>query len=760
MAQVVSAEAIKRSPDRNTGEVLKRVSGASLQEGKYLVVRGLADRYNQATLNGALLSSTEPDRKTFSFDLFPAAIIDNIVINKAAVPELPGEFAGGLVQVNTRDIPSENFLTVQIGTGANAQTAGREFLKNNVGRKDFLGMDDGSRALLSAYPGTKSEFDNTPVDGKVDYSKALSNNFGITRGSAPVNANAQVAAGLTHRINDGDFGVVVSLNYSKSNRRTETMRNDYNIDGSASYNFMDEKYGQDVLWGALANLSYSRNKSKISFKNLYNTSASNYVTFRTGTDQTGPFDIRGYELGFITNTIYSSQLSGEHLLKNTGGIKLRWNGSYTRIGQSTPDLRRLNYQSNAGENNFEANIPQGSASLTSAGRFFSELNDNVYSGSMDLSKPFKLAGMQQTIKAGAMYQMKDRAFTPRALGYIADRSNPYVNEVIIRQPIEQIFSRENMGTNLLRIDETTNAKDKYDAGSMLTAGYLQLDNQISDKLQITWGSRLEHYEQEIRYHDGNTAQAFKTSVTDILPSANLKYALNEKTNLRLSGSQTVIRPEFRELSEFRFYNFDLLATEGGNPNLQRTKVTNADLRYEIYPAQGEFITAGVFYKYFSNPIEKFFNTTGAGSQSLIYNNTPSAQSAGAELEFRKSLRFIHDDEESVWKNLFVFANGAYILNRVSFAENSLLKERPMQGQSDYVINGGISADITSSGTNLSFLVNRIGRRIFLVGNGPEQPNIWEAPRTLLDFQVSQKFLKKAEVKLSISDILNRSANFY
>ncbi len=157
VAQVISAEAIRRSPDKNTGEVLKRVPGTSIQEGKYLVVRGLADRYNLAMLNGVMLSSTEPDRKTFSFDIFPAAMIDNIIMNKTFIPELPGEWAGGLVQVNTRDIPSANFFNFQIGSGFNTQTIGKDFLKYKGGKTDWLGIDDGCRALPSSMP-TKSEF--------------------------------------------------------------------------------------------------------------------------------------------------------------------------------------------------------------------------------------------------------------------------------------------------------------------------------------------------------------------------------------------------------------------------------------------------------------------------------------------------------------------------------------------------------------------------------------------------------------------------
>jgi len=170
VASVISAESIRRSPDRNTAEILKRTPGASIQEGKYIIVRGLADRYNQAMLNGILLTSTEPDRKTFSFDIFPSQIIDNIIINKAFVPELPGEWAGGLIQVNTKDIPTKNFFNIQIGTSANSQITGKDFLKDVGGKTDWLGIDDGTRSLPSGYS-TKSNFDTASAASKIGIGK-------------------------------------------------------------------------------------------------------------------------------------------------------------------------------------------------------------------------------------------------------------------------------------------------------------------------------------------------------------------------------------------------------------------------------------------------------------------------------------------------------------------------------------------------------------------------------------------------------------
>jgi outer membrane receptor protein involved in Fe transport len=244
-----------------------------------------------------------------------------------------------------------------------------------------------------------------------------------------------------------------------------------------------------------------------------------------------------------------------------------------------------------------------------------------------------------------------------------------------------------------------------------------------------------------------------SKVTDVLPGFNLTYKVNNNTNLRLSGSQTVIRPEFRELSDFQFFDFDLGATVAGNKNLLRTKVTNADLRYEVYPRAGELITVGVFYKYFKHPIEGYLNPGAGGSATYNFINADKANAFGAEFELRKKLDFT-----DALRNFTFQTNLSYIYNRVE-SENSNLK-RPMQGQSPYVINASLQYDIEKLGLNTTLLYNQIGNRILYVG-GNDTPPVWEATRPLIDLQVAKKLFKsRGEVKLNASDILNRVANFY
>jgi outer membrane receptor protein involved in Fe transport len=281
-----------------------------------------------------------------------------------------------------------------------------------------------------------------------------------------------------------------------------------------------------------------------------------------------------------------------------------------------------------------------------------------------------------------------------------------------------------------------------------------LDNQFSEKLRAVWGVRVEDYDQVVGSMKKEDPRHVHSQVRDYLPAFNLSYKLNKKTNLRLAGSQTVIRPEFRELSTFAFFDFELGATILGNTQLKRTKVSNFDLRYELYPGAGELFTVGVFYKYFKDPIELYFNQSGAGtSNTFNYINADQAKSYGAEVEFRKKLDFT-----SSLKNFTLQGNVSYIYNRVT-KENAQLN-RPMQGQSPYLVNASLQYDLERPGLSTTLLFNVIGRRILYVGN-QDVPSIWEASRPLSDLQIAKKVIKnKGEVKLNITDFLNRRAYYY
>lgn len=764
VASVISSESIKRSPDKNTGEALKRAPGLSIQEGRYLVVRGLSDRYNQAMLNGVLLSSTEPDRKTFSFDIFPAAIIENIVINKTFIPEYSAEWAGGLVQINTRDIPSRGFLNIQVGTNFNTRTIGKDFYTYPGGKLDWLGFDDGTRALPSNFPKGNS-FESLPASDKIGWSKKIAaDKCSIYRENGALNTmgqNLQANGGFKTSLFKKDFGGVFTLSYNRSLKALDYENSFFsfvNEKASHSFAYSNTKYSEDVLWGAMANFSIKLNKDNvISVKNLFNIHSLNNVSLRSGKDyeansQSGE-NIRARELSFTANTFFNTILSGEHEV-NSLQSKIKWYGSFNILDESVPLQRRLQY--NQDPSNPDAPylaLISSSLSQKSGSIFYSDLCDYIYSAAGDITIRYKLFSSNQTVKAGYVLQVKDRLFDSRPFSV----NLPSDNESLKALDEDHIFAPGNFGTadNQFHFDPLFGDQYKYFAHSILNAGYLQFDNVFNKWLRIVWGARYESIDQ-LAGKSKSAGSYFVNSIKgDLLPALNITFKVNSKTNVRLAGSQTLVRPEFRELSNFAFYNFEVGATFTGDNTLKRTKITNYDLRYEIYPRAGEMVTAGVFFKHFDQPIELLLNQTGAGSSNTFnYVNANSAQSYGAEFEFRKKLDFLGE----ALKNFTLQGNLSYIYNRVKFENNNL--DRPMQGQSPYLINAAILYDAKKPGLTATVLFNQIGRRILYVGSD-EVPVIWEAPRPLLDFQVAKKIIiNKGELKLNIADIINQKARFY
>ncbi len=767
VAQVVSAESIRRSPDKNTSEVLKRIPGTSIQEGKYIIVRGLNDRYNQTMLNGILLGTTEPDRKTFSFDIFPSGMIDNIIINKAFLPEFSGEWAGGLVQVNTKDVPAKNYLNVVVGTGFNTQTIGKDFYTYKGGDLDFIGMDDGFRAIPDELP-LRSKYNSLDREAKTELGKLFKNVWSATPNEnkyLPVfNSSVQLSGGFNKKLGEkSKLGAILAFNYNQSNKRTDYIFNRlYVVNGttpSLTFDYSDKKYSKDVLWGGLANVTLQLgSNNKISFKNLFNVNATNYVNERTGKDfEFDPFlgeNVRATELALKTNTFFNTSISGDHNL-NSLKSKLHWYGSFNILDQYIPDQRRIQYNQDPDVANapYFLLIGASQSSQKSGSRYYGFLNDYNYVTGADITKSFKLFDLDQSIKGGYFFQVKDRLFDSRPFAFYLPSNNPD----LIKLPADKVFSAENFGNgsdNKFGFNELSGDQYRYIANTILNAGFLQLENQFGEKVKATYGVRFENYDQVIGSMRQSDRRHLHTEVLDFLPGANVTLKLNRKTNLRLSASQTVIRPEFRELSDFAFYDFDLSATVSGNKTLERTKISNFDIRYEIYPRAGELFTVGVFYKDFQKPIELFFNQSGAGSSSTFnYLNADKAYSFGGELEFRKRLDFA-----DALRNFTFQTNFSYIYNRVT--RNSSNLDRPMQGQSPYVINTSVQYDIEKLGINTTLLFNMIGDRIFYVG-GNDFPPVTEQHRPLMDFQFAKKILKdNGEIKLNISDLLNRANIFY
>lgn len=772
----ISAEQIRKAPDRTSADVLKRVSGATIQDNQFVVVRGLPERYNAAYLNGSPLPSSEPDRKAFSFDIFPSALLNDLKIIKTAMPSLPGDFAGGLISVSTREIPEKNFYQIQVGTNFNAITSFKPFIRSKAGKTDFLGIDDGTRALPNNMPSNEEMLalqNGFEKDKLVQVAQSMPNNYENRTLKAMPGLNLQFTMGNVKNWNKkgenkNSLGSVFALTYNSTPTYREAERAEFDDQNHKMVSYFDKQYTKNVSFGGLWNLalSFARNNdnsNKISLKNLVNINSFDQIVEREGRDYIKGYDIKAYNTLYTQNRLISSQLNGEHTFSKRK-VKLDWGLGYSNLNRITPDYRTTLYQ--RGDSSMPYMIPfSNSVQPNIAGRFFSNQNDHSYNAAADLTIPIKNGSSSHQIKMGSMLHFKKRNFEARQFGYARYKSNSSNISEISQMSIDSVFDSRNMGTEGLLIREVTKLSDTYESEQNTIAGYLQLESSfLRNKLKFIYGVRFESYRQILNTYalaDSNPI-SIDTTVNDFLPSLNIIYTPHSKINLRISASQTVTRPESRELAPFSFYDFGLFALVSGNANLQRTKISNADFRFEYYPKTGQLVSASFFYKYFQNPIEKILFPGVNEGRFFTYINVPKAYTYGTELELRLALSsFMKNNKSRFLDDFALVANAAYMISEVNLDDVVGVEEkRPMQGQSNIIFNGGFIYNDSKHHFSVSFMSNYVGRRIFLVGNEFD-PSVWENPRWLLDLTVSKSFIKnKLELKLSIKDLLAQRSYFY
>lgn len=765
----ISIEAIRKSPDKNIGEVLKRVSGTSIQDDKFVVIRGLSDRYNVALINGALLPSTEPDKRAFSFDIVPSNLIDNLLINKTASPDMPGDFSGGVVQIMTKDIPFKSFMGASVGVGYNSISTGKSFNIGLLENTDYLGFDNGTRTLPGKFPSRNRYLsyngDATP-DRRIQASRLMRNNYGSRyNGNALPSFNFQFNWGGRKDFDNGaTLGAVLALVYRNSQSVQYNERRDYQTPDKTEvtpnnlfFNYNDTTYSFNTNIGVLANVAYKKGSNKIVFKNIVNRLFESSNLFRSGYNYDNIQYINTNGSVAVIKSLISSQLEGEHLL-STRNDRFKWNVNYALTARNQPDYRVLPYAKSLDELDNKG-VPFRVV-LRDTYRFWSDLMENAFGGNLNYTLPLTFGNQKQIFKAGVLTQYKTREFNTRIFRY--EPASSTLNPELTALSPRIVFNDGNIYDQGFVLNEITNNTDKYDANSGLYAGYAMIDGRIGERLRAVYGVRVESFNFTVNTGDFSGQRVnVKRNYLDILPSLNLTYNLSKESNLRFSASRTVSRPEFREVANFAYYDFVRNAQLKGNIDLERSQNTNLDLRFETYPKAGEVISASVFYKHFKTPIEQtVVNGSTPGNLILSYTNPDAATTYGVEVEVRKNLDFLGS---SAWlENLVFNVNAAYMKSKVDFNENSnpFDPERPLQGQSPWLINAGMQYALPGNKLSFSALVNRIGHRIAYVGF-QGYPDIYENGRTQLDFQAALKVIKgKGEVKLSFSDLLNQRAIFY
>jgi TonB-dependent receptor len=766
ISDAISAEVIKKSPDRNTSEVLRRVSGTSIQDNKFVIIRGLSERYNTSMLNNSVLPSTEPDKKAFSFDIIPSSLIDNITIFKSATPDLPGDFSGGAVKISTRDFPSKKVSELELSVGYNSLTTGKDFYRGYPkGKLDWLGYFDDQRLIPGSYYQYRgSAYSNVDNSTKLGIAKKFPNSYGsFAANQSQPNFGFSYTGGNTKLIKDNKLGYIYSISYNNGRRVVGRERNEFPSYDLHDYTYNTTSYDMRSSLSGLLNLTYSYKKSKLSWKNLYNNDFVNSHALRNGIGGSGgvsltdpgvvPFNYKSQNTEAAGNGILNSVVEGLHSLNKKWTID--WNASYGLTYRWQPDQHLLTFVSDPGTSNYYIKLNnENSPIIKDAGRVYSFLTENIFGASANVSKQFQWRGQTQKLKFGTLNYYRQRTVEVDGLGLAT--TSPYgtrINETK-STTFNNLMDPANIDAYGIIYGNIPSNSTDYSGKGLLNSGYAMLDNKFSDKVKLTWGVRAEKYLQELTAKGKN-----KTSLdnTDILPSLLFTYALTNKTNIRLAGSEAVNRPEFREMADYRVYDYENNFTVIGKPGLKRSKSMNGDLRFETFPNAGEIFSVSVFYKYFNDPIEQ----VNLGNDVVGYDNAQSANVYGVEMELRKRLSFINN---SFFERVVFYTNAAYMSGSVKYS--SLTINSLMQGQSPYLVNGGLSYTTDNDKMSFNVLYNRIGQRLkfrgVLTQSGQAAGNnIFENSRDVVDFQVSKKFLNnRLEAKFTVSDLLGQPYSWY
>ena len=749
----VSAELIKKNNSSDGTDILKRMTGVTISEGKYAYIRGVSDRYNSTMLNGANLPSTDPEKKSVSYDLFPSSLIENVITSKSATPDKPADFSGGLVQINTVEFPSNSLIEFSMGSSYNTLSTKRDMLTYASGKYDFLGIDDGSRNLPSTVP---SEHVNSSLGSKTiqEIGRSFKNDWGTQKGKMPFNSNFKLSIGDSYEIGEeGKLGFIGSLSYSSTNELRKYERKYFNYSGTW-YDYTGSDYLNNILWGALFNASYKfGGNNKISFKNIYNQNTDNNVVTTKGSHFYVPEYREATSLQFTERSLYSTQLIGEHVVTSLNNSLFNWNVNYANSERKEPDSRKYWYsrELDAPESDLRFSMNQATAT-----RFFSDLKDKSYGFSGDfLIKPFEEPSMPN-FKIGYLQNKKDRDYAPRIFGFDFNQRKTSINlrDSIFSLPVEDIFQPENINPNFIYLVEVSNPSDKYNATERVQSTYAMFNATLLSDIKLTGGFRYEYSKVKLSYID---PQSYSKTLTvehkynDLLPSLNLTYKFNENINFRGAYGKTVARPELRELAVSGYYDFLTDDYVFGNPELVRTVVDNYDLRFEFYPNPTELFAANLFYKHFNKPIEVIGINTSSKSRS--WKNADNAVSYGIELEARKNLAFIWD----TFRPLSLNSNISLIKSEVDLGTASLgqagtVQKRPLQGQADYVLNIGLYYDLYESGLTANLVYNKVGQKIVEVGVD-QTGDILSRPRDQIDFNISQKLFNNFTVKFAVKDLL-------
>jgi len=751
IVNTVTAEQIERSPDGDAAEAIQRVSGVTVQDGKYIFVRGLGERYTATSLNGARIPSPEPERKVVPLDLFPSGLLEVITTSKTFTPDQPGDFSGAQVNLKTREFPARKVFTLSLSGGFNDRATFQDVLVAPTTGTEWLGFGGSERKLPDAVlaAGNLGGLGQTQVN---DLIGSFRNTWSAQSGNGAPEAGFGMSLGGEDKVFGGPLGYLLSLNYSYNQEvRAEEQRGLAAGDTlhTVPFNPYNGETGRrTVLWGGLANFtSRLGSHTKLSFNNTLTRSADNEATILVGENeefsQFSPFHIT--RLTFVERSVRSNQIHAEHLFGSRSLVD--WSATNARVTRNEPDRSDVTYQGVSGAG-VAGVVP---ATWPGQPRFATRTFTDLTETSWDFAGNYRLAigklSNPAFVKLGGAFRTTERASNTRAYDFI----NVGLNDAQRTSAPESVFDPSNVDASAFTLFANANG-GRYTADEQISAGYLMVDVPLRSWLQVVAGARVEYWNLDvISVSTQGVPTPARPEKTDVLPSLALNVFLTSTQNLRLSASQTLSRPQYRELSPVPYFEQIGLLTTIGNPNLDRALIQNYDARWEWYPKAGEVVSLGAFYKRFKNPIEKII-VLQAGSQALSYVNADRAENYGAELEIRKNLAGLGQEVGG----LTGFANVTVMQSDITPGNTGLSAltrdNRPMVGQSEYVVNGGLTF-ATDGGLSATALYNVVGPRILEAGTGG-LPDAYEEARHLVDVALQIPLGRQLGLKLEGKNLLD------
>jgi hypothetical protein len=751
LVNAVSMVQLERSPDGEAAQAAQRVSGVTVQEGKFVFVRGLGGRYTVATLNGARIPSPEPERRDVPLDIFPTALLEQITARKTFTPDQPADFGGGQMDLRTRELYLQRSLSLSLSLGANQSITGRRLPLPPMEGLEWVGFAGPARRLPAALENT-SLGSMTPSEIR-SVIGSFRNVWTADSGAGPIASSASLSAGGEAGLLGLPFGYSASVAYSfgpevrRGERRT-TPKPDGATGVAAKNTYDGVTTRTSVLWGGLAHLNTRLGTaSKLSGNFLYTRSADNEATRLITTleefSHVPFFDLT--RLSFTERALHSAQVRGEHLL--IGRHDLEWLAGAARVTRNEPDRSDLAYEAERDASSGSVVPTRWWGAPRSATRTFGRLKETSYDFQASLRLVSSSGPRASALKLGGALRTVQRKADSRSY----DLWNLSLDDAERTAPAEGIFNGVYAAQGRLGLFESA-IGGRYTAEETVAAGFGQFETQLAGA-RLVGGLRAEKARLEVRSLSPNGRPTGSTlDDVDLLPAVSLTVPVASDHNVKLAFGTTVARPEYRELSPVSYYEVLGGAMVFGNPGLRRTLVYNADLRWEWFPQADEVVSVGVFAKRFTEPIELILVAT-TGGLARTYVNGQSANTYGLEGEVRQSLGVL----ASPLAPFHLTGNFALVRSRIVPGNDSISaltnRQRPMVGQAAYVINAGIGYSHPGSPLSANILYNVVGPRIAEAGVYP-MPDSYEQPRHVVDAAFRVPVARGIALKLDAKNLLD------